>query len=112
MKWEYNSWLGSDVNGYLYQDDLSNARATKITHSTNSEEEWVVEPSGSYNINSNLVGNYSWSPTTFLGGTGLSTNKDYTGNNPDDNSLDSGNQPRTNINRIRCVRNTGTYAGN
>lgn len=109
--WKYYSWFGSDVDGYLYQDDLSNARATKITHSTNSEEEWIVEPSGSSNINSNLVGNYSWSPTTFLGGTGLSTNKDYTGNNSD-NSLDSGNQPRTNINRIRCVRNTGTYTGN
>lgn len=108
-KWKYDSWLSQDVEGYLYQDDLSNARATKVKLVSNGDSsDWFYEPSGSENINANLVGNYSWSPLSFLGGTGLTTNANYTGNNPDNNSLDPGNQPRTRKNRIRCVRASGT----
>ena len=108
--WYYDSWFGDDASGTLYRDDVSNGRATKVSI---VGQDWKAEPSGSSSdMESNLVGSYSWSPWSALGNPGLTNNTKYTGDNPNNNSLDLGNQPRTNLNRIRCVRNTGTYSGN
>ena len=111
--WSYHPFLGigNSAEGNLYQEDLSNARATKVTHISETDT-WYSEPSGSAEIDANRVGHHRWDSYAIGAQHTATPNNNYTGNNPDDNSLDSGNQPRTNINRIRCVRNTGTYTRN
>lgn len=91
---------------YLFSDNINYARTTKVELKNN---EWVptksddtvpqqkyTESKGAWGI-SNVDG-----PTNI---EGVTDDMKKDGQGP-------GYQPRTNINRIRCVRNTGTSAGN
>lgn len=100
---EYHGFLGINDNGYLYLDDLTNARATRVT--PDNLGDFNSEPSGSAQNNSTLVGHHYWNAPLF-GWTGIdykfTPNTSYSADN-----LHKGNQHRSEINRVRCVYRTG-----
>ena len=96
-------WTSDD--GYLYLDDLTNARATKVTPDDYGEFS-DPEPSGSENVSSTLVGTHNWTATLAILGGGV--DHKYTSNaSYSVGDLDPGNQHRSSINRVRCVYRTG-----
>lgn len=102
--YNYNAQFGllDRVSGFFYQDDTSNARATRSIYDT--ENGWTFAPSGSnQKDNKSTVGTHTW--TSILWGVAhrYAANADYSAS-----ALDAGNQSRSNENRIRCVYRTGT----
>ena len=86
----------SDEPTYFYQDDLSNARATRVNDSM------YADPSGSGIKNSTTVGEHYWWSIFIYTYHRYTENDSY---NVTD--LDPGNQHRSSINRVRCVYRTG-----
>lgn len=87
------------VSGKFYTDDLSNARATRTIY----DNGWTSAPSGSDpDIDETRVGTHTWTSMIIWVDHNYAANNNY-----DEEKLDLGNQPRTAINRIRCVRHMG-----
>ena len=100
--YNYNAQFGlvDQVSGSFYTDDLSNARATMTVYGGTG---WTSASSGSDATNDKTrIGTHTWTSILVWVDHQYSANANY-----DAGELDSGNQPRTNINRIRCVRNSG-----
>ena len=97
----YNAQFGlvDQVSGNFYTDDLSNARATMTIY----DNGWTSAPSGSDSTNDKTrVGSHTWTSMLWYVDHNYVANSNY-----DEDELELGNQPRTAINRIRCVRNSG-----
>ena len=86
----------------LYTDNVQYARSTKVEL---VNDEWTPAKSD------DTVAKQKYTKTA-LGTVNGPTNIDGVTDDEKKKGQGPGYQPRTNINRIRCVRNTGTYTGN
>lgn len=93
----YDIWIS--VKGSYFYDDKDYARATSVSYNTNTQKfEYEYSGSTSY-YNGVRVYNQPWSPKSQYAESG-----DFYGVTLGSIGRQPGNQPRTEKNRIRCVR--------
>lgn len=118
--WKANMWvIISTINyeGTLYVDNKNYARATKVKTEINDEGKLIFVSEDSYMNNPNQTLNFGsvYDPNKNPNPTSDSNitptyDKGYMPRVKSNTQDEDGNIPG--LHRIRCVRNTGTYAGN